>query len=128
VTVPGKNKINFKLMLIKRFEDAKVWQESQDLAVLIYESFRNCKDYSFRDQIQRAAISVSNNIAEGFERQTNKELINFLYISKGSCGEVRSMNYLSQKLGYVDNEKFELIKSKCFFIPKMTASFINSCK
>jgi len=73
---------------IEKFEDILVWQKSQELIILIYGEFRNIKDYAFRDQIQRAAVSIMNNIAEGYERKGNKEFRKFLYIAKGSCGEV----------------------------------------
>lgn len=92
-------------MAIKRFEEILAWQKAQELTFIIYEQFRNCKDYGFCDQIRRAAVSVMNNIAEGFERRTNKEFRNFLYIAKGSCGEVRSMLQLAVKLGYVSKEE-----------------------
>lgn len=93
----GKKKVN-------KFEDLEVWKEAMQLAVQIYENVKNCKDYSFRDQIQRAAVSVPSNIAEGFERQTNKEFVRFLYISKGSSGELRTHLYLAISLKYISNE------------------------
>jgi len=88
-------------MNYKRFEDLPVWNAAIDLAVEIYAltdrpQFR--RQRSLRDQIERAAVSVSNNIAEGFERGTNNELLNFLYISRGSAGEVRSMLCLLERL------------------------------
>jgi len=64
-------------MKIEKFEDIIAWQKSGELTIDVYQRFRSCKDFSFRDQIQRAAVSIMNNIAEGFERQTNKELRNF---------------------------------------------------
>jgi four helix bundle protein len=86
-----------------RFEKLKIWQLAQELSaklsIIFYaKSFHN---FSFSDQIMRASISISNNIAEGYERGSTKELIRFLYISKGSCGEVRSMIYLANKFGYI---------------------------
>lgn len=78
-------------MKIERFEDIIAWQKAKDLSVLIYKDFDNSKDFSFKDQIQRASVSVMNNVAEGFERKTNNEFKQFLFIAKGSCGEVRSM-------------------------------------
>lgn len=88
-------------MPYKTFEDLPVWNTAIDLAVSIYEftslpAFKG--RYSLKDQIERAAVSVSNNIAEGFERGTNKELLAFLYISRGSAGEVRSMLSLLERI------------------------------
>jgi len=77
-------------MAIEKFEDIISWQKGKELVVLIYRVFNSNRDYSFIDQIKRASISITNNIAEGFERRSNKEFKQFLYIAKGSCGEVRS--------------------------------------
>jgi four helix bundle protein len=88
-------------MRYKRFEDLPVWNEAIDLAVQVYAitsrvEFRAFR--SLRDQLERATVSVSNNIAEGFERGTNNELLAFLYIARGSAGEVRSMLCLLQRI------------------------------
>jgi four helix bundle protein len=88
-------------MRYSRFEDLPVWNSAIDLAVQIYDLTSNPAfngRYSLRDQIERAAVSVSNNIAEGFERGTNNELLAFLYISRGSAGEVRSMLSLLERI------------------------------
>ena len=88
-------------MKYKRFEDLPVWNTAIDLAVAIYALTSKpefAPHHGLRDQIERAAVSVSNNIAEGFERGTNKELLMFLYISRGSAGEVRSMLCLFERL------------------------------
>jgi four helix bundle protein len=81
-------------MQYKRFEELPVWQEAAELARLIYE-FTDLEPFrrhlGLRDQLERAALSISNNIAEGFERGTTSELLSFLYIARGSAGEVRSM-------------------------------------
>jgi four helix bundle protein len=76
---------------IECFEDIIAWQKAKDVTSKIYAQFRLNRDYGFKDQIQRASVSVMNNIAEGFERKSNAEFRQFLYIAKGSCGEVRSM-------------------------------------
>ncbi len=110
---------------IERFEDIVAWQKSEELSLHVYAAFRTCKDYSFRDQIQRAAVSVMNNIAEGFERKGNKEFRKFLYISKGSCGEVRSMLYLSLKLGYIDNSQYTELSELSLGISRMLSGFIK---
>lgn len=80
---------------IQKFEDIISWQKANNFAVLIYKIFYTCRDYGFKDQIQRAAVSISNNIAEGYERMGDKEFKKFLYIAKGSCAESRSMLYIS---------------------------------
>jgi len=87
---------------IEKFEDLNVWKESMLLAAEIYKVFCNCRDFGFRDQIQRASVSIPSNIAEGFDRQTNKEFVQFLFIAKGSVSEVRTQLYLSFQLQYID--------------------------
>ena len=79
-------------MKIDKFEDIESWKEARILVREIYQLFANLKDYGFRDQIQRAAISVMSNIAEAFDRNTNKEFIQFLVIARGSVSEVRSLS------------------------------------
>ncbi len=91
-------------MKIDKFEDIIAWQKANILTINIYKAFSGCKDFSFKNQIERASISVMNNIAEGFERQTNKEFKNFLFIAKGSCGEVRSMLSIAENLKYLNEE------------------------
>lgn len=73
------------------------WQKGQELAIFVYKNFSHVKDFSFRDQICRAAVSVSNNAAEGFDRGSDKEFIRFLFISRGSNSEVKSMLFFSRK-------------------------------
>ncbi len=87
------------------FENLEVWQEAIELAARVYESFGECRDYGFRNQIQEASVSVSNNIAEGYERDSNQEFIRFLFIAKGSCGEVRSQAYLARRLKLLSDER-----------------------
>ncbi len=90
---------------IEKFEDLKVWKDSVSLATEIYRQFKTLHDFGYRDQIQRAAVSVPSNIAEGYERQSNNEFIRFLYIAKGSCGELRTQVYPGIELEYLDKEK-----------------------
>ncbi|MDC6385089.1 four helix bundle protein [Flagellimonas taeanensis] len=71
-------------MAVQRFEDLIVWQKAQELAVIIYNDFHECKDFGFRDQIRKASVSVSNNIAEGFERSSNADFSKFLFYALGS--------------------------------------------
>lgn len=113
-------------MKIEKFEDIIAWQKAKELTITIYSQLKNCRDFSFRDQIQRASVSIMNNIAEGFERRTNKELINFLYIAKGSCGEVRSMFYLALEFGYINKEQFRKNYDLSIEISRIIAGFIKT--
>jgi len=91
----------------RRFEELWVWQQARELVKEIYEDLRagtGSKDFGFRDQIQRAGVSVMSNIAEGFERFTEIEFVRFLDEARVSCGEVRSMYYAAEDLGYVNSE------------------------
>ncbi len=90
--------------IIQKFEDLQVWQESMKLAKTIYKEQKNCKDFGLRDQMQRASVSIPSNISEGFERGSNKEYIQFLFIAKASSGELRTQIYLSIDLKIL-NEK-----------------------
>ena len=92
-------------MSIQKFEDVIAWQKGQDYAVGIYSIFTGLKDYAYKDQICRAVISISSNVAEGFDRQSNKEFVRFLYISLGSCSEVKSLLYLAKRLNYISEEE-----------------------
>ncbi|MFZ4632834.1 MAG: four helix bundle protein [Saprospiraceae bacterium] len=85
-------------MKIKRFEDAIAWQKGQDLAVWVYQHFGGLRDFSFKDQICRASVSISNNFAEGFDRNSDREFLHYLFIARGSNSEVKSMCYLAHRL------------------------------
>jgi four helix bundle protein len=93
-------------MKIERFEDIIAWKKAKELTLLIYKLLEQHNDFGYKNQIQRAAVSVMNNIAEGYERQTNKEFRQFLFISKGSCGEARSMLYLAKDLNIITEKEF----------------------
>lgn len=98
-------------MAIQKFEDIIAWQKAQDYAVDIYSIFKDSRDYGFRDQIGRAAVSISNNIAEGFDRSSNPDFCRFLYIAIASCSEVKSMVYLANRLNYItEKEKINLLE------------------
>lgn len=88
--------------------------------------FLENRDFGFRDQLQRASVSVMNNIAEGFERQTNKEFRQFLFVAKGSCAEVRSMLFLALDLSYLESEQFESLMADTVEISKMLTGLIRS--
>lgn len=113
-------------MKFSSFEEMLVWQKAQQLSLELYTLLRKNKDYSFKDQILRAAMSVSNNIAEGFERQSNAEFRHFLFIAKGSCAEVRSMNYIADQLHYFSVEESKNISHSSFQISKMISGLIKT--
>jgi len=97
---------------MKSFEELRIWQESRVFTNQIYDLTENLKDYGFKDQIQRAAISVMNNIAEGFDYGSDAMFIKYLDISKASCGEVKSMLYLAEDRGYCNKEKAIELRDK----------------
>jgi four helix bundle protein len=115
-------------MKLTRFEDIIAWQKSQDLAVAIYAEFRDSKDWGFRDQITQAVVSISNNIAEGFERGTDADFARFLFISKASCNEVKSMIYLAHRLHYLNPQKQENLIRQADEISRILHGLIQSIK
>lgn len=112
-------------MNFEKFEDIIAWQKAKELTLEIYRSFSIINDYSFRDQIQRASVSIMNNIAEGYERNSKKEFKYFLYIAKASAGEVRSMLYIAKELNYISNEKFVKFYSLVIEISKIIYGLIK---
>ncbi len=112
-------------MKIECFEDINAWKNSRELCNAIYELLKEHRDYSFKNQMERAALFIMNNIAEGFERKSNKELKQFLYIAKGSCGEVRSMLYLAEDLSTFDPATAETLRDKADHISRMLSNFIK---
>jgi len=115
----------------KSFEDLPVWQNARELAVLVYRTTSKGKlkeDYGLKNQIQRAVVSISSNIAEGFERGSKREFIQFLYIAKGSCGELRSQLYIAKDLGYLDNSDSETLIKSASNTSKQINGFIKYLK
>ena len=113
------------------FEDLPVWRSAKDLAILIYRVTSQGKisrNYGLKDQIQRAAVSVSSNIAEGFERGTKQEFIQFLYIARGSCGELRSQLYIAKEIGYLNDEEFKKLCEATRKVSKQISGFIEYLK
>ena len=97
-------------MQVKNFEDLEIWKDARALTREIYQLTREprfSKDFALRDQIRRATVSIMSNIAEGFERGGNQEFIQFLYIAKASCGEVRSQLYVAVDQSYVTQKDCE---------------------
>jgi four helix bundle protein len=89
---------------VARFEDLAVWKRSARLSAELYKSLRDLKDFGFRDQVTRSGLSVPSNIAEGYERKSPKEMVNFLNYAKGSAGELRTQLYIGMDIGYIERE------------------------
>ena len=118
-------------MTITSFEDLDCWKESTTLATHIYRLTSEgtiAKDYGLRDQIRRAAISVPSNIAEGKERETVAEFVRFLYIAKGSAGELRTQLFIAREIGYFSDEQFMVMKEKLERISGMIGNLIKALR
>jgi len=116
---------------VDKFEDLLIWQNARALCKEIYALTGQAPfkfDSRFVQQIHASSGSVMDNIAEGFERDGNKEFINFLYIAKGSCGEVRSQLYRANDVGFVSDEKFKELLDSCISLNRSIAKFIQSLK
>ncbi len=110
---------------MRNFEELRVWQDARILVKDVYLSMSNCKDYGFKDQIQRAAVSIMNNIAEGSESGSDALFIRYLKISKASCGEVRSMLFLSEDLQYSSAENALILRNKAIIISSSLQKLIE---
>ena len=115
-------------MKITKFEEVIAWQKSQDLAANIYHLFKGSQNYSFKDQIIRASISISNNIAERFDRGSNKQFLYFIFVSKSSCSEVKSMLYLAIKCEILLPEIANSLIAKCDEVNRIIFGLINWLK
>ena len=116
---------------VQKFEELDIFQQARDLCKEVYAITKGGefhKDSRFVQQIHAAAGSVMDNIAEGFERDGNKEFINFLYFAKGSCGEVRSQLIRASDVGYIDNETAKRLYNDCLNLSKSIAKFIASLR
>jgi four helix bundle protein len=110
-------------MAIQSFKDLVVWQRSQTFVLQIYKQFAACRDYGFKDQIQRASISVSNNIAEGYGRRSDRSLSYFLTIARGSAAEAESMLLLAAELGYINPTAQQRLLRELDEISKLLTAF-----
>ena len=118
-------------MKVQNFEELAIYQKSCELATQVYKITRTGEfkhDTRFVQQIRASAGSVSDNIAEGFERQGNKEFINFLYIAKGSCGELRSQIMRAHNVGFIDDATFDQMYADCKKLSASILKFIQSLK
>ena len=118
-------------MIARRFEDLIFWRKSREMTKLVYTFTRKGTfkaDFGLREQIQRAAVSVMSNIAEGFGRGSNNEFVQFLFVAKGSLSEVKSQLYVALDLAYISDNEFKKIYEMAEEITKLTNSFIRSLK
>ena len=107
----------------ERFEELEIWQQARTLNRTVYSLLQKCDDYSFRDQMRRASLSVMNNISEGFERRTKKDFAHFLDLAKGSAGEVRSMTFAAEDIRILDKAAAEQLRSEYEMLSRRIAGF-----
>lgn len=112
----------------KGFEDLEVWKKSCDLAVLVYETFKNCKDFSIKDQVIRSSLSIPSNIAEGKERKSDVDFKRFLTYAQGSAAELRTQLYISQRIKIINEINAGELILKVSEISKMLYSLYISIK
>jgi four helix bundle protein len=114
---------------IETFEDLKVWQKGIELVKKIYLVTKDgelSKDFGLRDQLRRASVSIPTNIAEGFERYSRKEYVNFLNFAKGSAGEIRSLLRVALEVGYLEQEVYAQLYSQAMELSRMLSNQIQS--
>lgn len=114
---------------IETFEDLRVWQKGISLVKQVYLVTKQgelSRDFGFRDQLRRAAVSIPTNIAEGFERRSRKEYVNFLNIAKGSAGEVRSLVRVALEIGYFDRPTYNELYNQALDLSRMLSSQIQA--
>ncbi len=111
------------------FRDLVVWQKAKELAVIVYketDSGAFGRDFSLSDQIRRSAVSIASNLAEGDERDTDKESVRFFYIAKGSLAELRTQLQIAHEIGYLEKDVYEKYEADCGIIGKMIGSLIKT--
>ena len=117
---------------VQSFEELRIWQDSRTLVANIYTAFGAkspaSRDFSFKDQIQRASVSIMNNISEGYERRGNTEFHRFLTIAKGSCGELRNMLYIAEDLKYLSESDADNYRIASLNITKGIAALMRHLK
>ena len=118
-------------MKIERFEDIDCWKAGRDLTKSIYRLTRKAafsKDFGIKDQIQRASVSITSNIAEGFDSKTNKAFINFLNYSFRSASEIQSLLYAALDQDYISKDEFQIVFDQCTTVKKLIGGFIRYLK
>jgi four helix bundle protein len=118
-------------MKVTKYEDLEVWKLARELYSFVFKITSEepfCRDFRFRDQIRSSSGSISDNIAEGFDRGGNKEFIQFLSVSKGSCGETRNQSYRAFDCSYISQEILDELLSKTDTISRKIANLIKSLK
>jgi four helix bundle protein len=116
---------------VERFEDLVVWQKARDLSIGIYQITNTplfARDYGLRDQVRRASVSVMSNIAEGFERYSRPEFMQFLSVARGSVAEVRSQLHVAHCLHYIDDAEFESLRDRCVEISRLIGGLRSALK
>lgn len=111
-----------------RFEDLEVWKKSAKLSAELYKTLSNLKDYGFRDQITRSGLSIPSNIAEGFERDSIKECLNFLSYARGSCGELRAQVFIGIEAGFIQEQNGTVWIKETKEISAMLTALMNARK
>jgi len=117
--------------MAKQFEELDIWKQSREFCVDIYKITNYelfSKDFKLRDQIRASSGSIMDNIAEGFERNGNKEFIQFLYVAKGSCGETRSQLHRALDNNYINKDEYSVMYNKAFQLSKSISGFIQYLK
>ena len=115
-------------MTITQFEDIEAWKLGRELTRAVYRASKTgefSRDYALRDQIRRAVVSITSNIAEGFERDGNREFLQALAVAKGFAGEVRSQLYVALDEGYVTEAEFSSLRDQCLQVSRMIAGFMH---
>jgi four helix bundle protein len=113
---------------VERFEELEAWKRSREVTKLIYQLSGSAdfgRDFGLKDQIRRAAVSIPSNIAEGFERDGDKEFLQFLSIAKGSCGEVRTQLYIALDQQYLTKSQFDTVSNQLIQLSRMLSGLIT---
>ena len=115
----------------KGFRNLIVWQKAKDLAVTVYKTTNNgaiSRDFGLKDQIRRSAVSIASNIAEGDERDTDKDAVRFFYMAKGSLAELQTQIQIAHEIDYIKRDVYEKIEAECKIIGKMIGKLIKARK